>query len=99
MRYLSLDAPNSLSIIPLSSLSFIQSLPADKHASHDIRLELELNNIWTTIATTHPELEPNVKSKDTFLELRTKMISPEVGCLGRRFIRKNDVCGDVSWLS
>jgi len=42
MRYLSLDAPNSLSITYLSSLSFIQSLPTDKHASHDIRLELEL---------------------------------------------------------
>ena len=35
---------------------------------HDIRLRFKVNNIWTTIATNHPELEPNAKSKDISLE-------------------------------
>ena len=71
MRYLSLGAPNSLSTISpssMSSASFIQSLPTDKHALHDIRFRFKVDSIWTTIATNHPELEPNAKSKDIFLE-------------------------------
>ena len=68
MRYLSLGAPNSLSLTLLSSLSFIDSLPADKQALHDIRFRFRVDNIWTVISTNHPELEPNAKSKDISLE-------------------------------
>ena len=50
-------------------MSFIDNLPADKHALHDIRFRFKVDNIWNTITTTHPELEPNAKSKDISLEL------------------------------
>jgi hypothetical protein len=49
-------------------VSFIDNLPADIHALHDIRFRFEVDNIWTTIANSHPELEPNAKSKDISLE-------------------------------
>jgi hypothetical protein len=52
----------------VSSVSFIDSLPADKHALHDIRFRFKVDKIWTVISTTHPELEPNAKSKDISLE-------------------------------
>jgi hypothetical protein len=52
----------------VSSLSFIDSLPADKHALHDLRLRLEVDNIWTIIATNNSELKPNKASKDIALD-------------------------------
>lgn len=52
----------------VSSVSFIDSLPADKHALHDIRFRFRVDNIWTVISTTHPELGPNEVSKDISLE-------------------------------
>jgi hypothetical protein len=57
--------PNLSSV---SSVSFIYGLPADKQALHDIRYRFKVDNIWTTISTNHPELEPNAKSKDISLE-------------------------------
>jgi hypothetical protein len=52
----------------LSSVSFIDSLLADKHALHDIRYRFKIDNIWTVIASNHPELRPNEVSKDISLE-------------------------------
>ena len=52
----------------MSSLSFIDSLPTDKHALHDIRFRFKVDNIWTVIATNYPELRPNEVSKDISLE-------------------------------
>jgi|SRR6188472_273296 len=49
-------------------MSFIDSLPADKQALHDIRFRFKVDNVWNTITTIHPELEPNAKSKDISLE-------------------------------
>jgi hypothetical protein len=57
--------PNLSSV---SSMSFIDSLPADKHALHDIRFRFKVDNIWTVISTNHPELKPNEVSKDISLE-------------------------------
>jgi hypothetical protein len=57
--------PNLSSV---SSVSFIDTLPADKQALHDIRFRFKVDNIWNTITTIHPELEPNAKSKDISLE-------------------------------
>ena len=56
------------SLSSVSSVSFIQSLPADKHALHHIRFRFKVNNIWTIIATNHPELRPIQVSKDVSLE-------------------------------
>jgi len=64
--------PNALlvsSLSSVSSVSFIDSLPANKHALHDIQFRFKVDNIWNTITTTHPELEPNAKNKDISLEL------------------------------
>jgi hypothetical protein len=52
----------------MSEVSFIDTLPADKQALHDIRFRFRIDNIWNTITTIHPELEPNAKSKDISLE-------------------------------
>ena len=52
----------------VSSVSFIDSLPADKHTLHDIRYRFRIDNIWTVISTNHPELRPNEVSKDISLE-------------------------------
>jgi hypothetical protein len=52
----------------VSSVSFIDTLPADKHALHDIRFRFKVDNIWTAISTNHPELNPNEVSKDISLE-------------------------------
>ena len=56
------------SLSSVSSMSFIDSLPADKHAVHDIRFRFKVDNIWTVIATNYPELRPNEVSKDISLE-------------------------------
>jgi hypothetical protein len=61
-------APNTLLISSVSSLSFIDSLPADRHALHDIRFRFRVDNIWTAMVTNHPELTPNDVSKDIFLD-------------------------------
>ena len=53
---------------PQSSVSFIDTLPADKHALHDIRFRFRVDNIWTVISTNNPELRPNEVSKDISLE-------------------------------
>jgi hypothetical protein len=52
----------------VSSVSFIDTLPADKHALHDIRFRFKVDNIWTVITTNHPELKPNEVSKDINLD-------------------------------
>ena len=56
------------SLPTVSSASFIQSLPTDKHALHDIRFRFKVDNIWTIITTNHPEFKPNDFSKDISLE-------------------------------
>lgn len=48
----------------LSSLSFIDNLPSQKHSVHDIRLRFDTEGIWSTIRSIHPELVPNEVSKD-----------------------------------
>jgi hypothetical protein len=55
------------SLSSVSSVSFIDSLPADSHVLHDIRFRFKVDKIWTTIATNHPELERNDFSKDVML--------------------------------
>jgi hypothetical protein len=52
----------------VSSVSFIDTLPADKHALHDIRFRFKVDNIWTVISTNHPELKQNEVSKDISLD-------------------------------
>ena len=52
----------------VSSVSFIDTLPSDKHALHDIRFRFKVDNICTVISTNHPELRPNEVSKDISLE-------------------------------
>ena len=56
------------SLSSVSSVSFIDSLPADKHALHDIRFKFKVENIWSIITTNHPELKPNYVSKDISLD-------------------------------
>jgi hypothetical protein len=56
------------SMSSLSSVSFIDTLPADKHALHDIRFRFKVDSIWTVITTNHPELRPNDVSKDINLD-------------------------------
>ena len=56
------------SLSSMSSVSFIDSLPADKHALHDIRFRFKVDNIWSVITTNHPELKPNDFSKDIILD-------------------------------
>jgi hypothetical protein len=51
-----------------SSVSFINSLPTDKHALHDIRYRFKINNLWTIIANNHPGLRPNDVSRDISLD-------------------------------
>jgi hypothetical protein len=52
----------------VSSVSFIDSLPSNKHALHDIRLRFKVDNIWTIIATNNSELKLNKVSKDIALD-------------------------------
>jgi hypothetical protein len=81
------------SVSSLSSLSFIDNLPADKRAIHDIRYIFKVNDIWSIIAANHPELKPNDRSKDISLDPietnnltirvvihHTDMVSVIVGC-------------------
>ena len=52
----------------MSSVSFINSLPTDKHALHDIRYRFKIDNLWTIIANNHPGLKPNDGSRDISLD-------------------------------
>ena len=62
-------APLSItSLSSMSSVSFIDNLPANKQALHDIRFRFRVDSIWTVISTNHPELEPNAKNKNISLE-------------------------------
>ena len=55
-------------VVPsLSSVSFIDNLPSERHSVHDIRLRFKTEGIWSTIRRTHPELIPNEVSKDISL--------------------------------
>ena len=55
-------------VVPsLSSVSFIDNLPSERHSVHDIRLKFKTEGIWSTICCTHPELTPNEVSKDISL--------------------------------
>ena len=58
----------SVLVSSVSSVSFIDSLPADKHALHDIRFRFKVDNIWSVITTNHPELKPNDVSKDVSID-------------------------------
>jgi hypothetical protein len=49
-------------------VSFIDTLPSDKHALHDIRFRFKVDNIWNIVATNHPELKPNEVNKDILLD-------------------------------
>lgn len=51
----------------LSSVSFIDTLPSERHSVHDIRLRFNTVGILSTIRRTHPELMPNDVSKDISL--------------------------------
>jgi hypothetical protein len=51
----------------MSSVSFIDNLPADKHAIHDIRYRFKVIGIWSIIVSNYPELKPNDRSKDISL--------------------------------
>ena len=81
------------SLSSVSSVSFIDNLPADKHAIHDIRYRFKVIDIWSLISANHPELKPNERSKDISLSLmetdnltirvvihHTDMVSVIVGC-------------------
>jgi hypothetical protein len=50
-------------ISQLSSVSFIDNLPSQRHSVHDIRLRFSAEGIWSAIRRIHPELIPNEVSK------------------------------------
>jgi hypothetical protein len=55
-------------VVPsLSSVSFIDNLPSERHSVHDIRLRFKTEGIWSTIRHTNPDLIPNEVSKDISL--------------------------------
>jgi hypothetical protein len=56
--------PNLSSV---SSVSFIDNLPSERHSVHDIRLKFKTEGIWSTIRHTNPDLIPNEVSKDISL--------------------------------
>jgi hypothetical protein len=58
---------NHAVVSSVSSLSFIDNLPSQRHSVHDIRLKFKAEGIWSTIRSTHPELIPNEVSKDISL--------------------------------
>jgi Fe-S cluster biogenesis protein NfuA len=58
---------NRTVVPPVSSVSFIDNLPSERHSVHDIRLRFKIDGIWATIRRTHPELIPNEVSKDISL--------------------------------
>jgi hypothetical protein len=49
-------------------VSFIDSLPPDKHALYDIRYRFKVDKIWAAIVANQPELKPNDASKDISLD-------------------------------
>src|SRR4029078_536748 len=51
----------------MSSVSFIDNLPADKHAIHDIRYRFKVIGIWSIIVSNYPELKPNERIKEISL--------------------------------
>jgi hypothetical protein len=56
------------SMSSMSPVSFMDNVSTDKHALHDIRYKFKVDNIWSTIATSHQELKPNDVSKDIALD-------------------------------
>lgn len=58
---------NHTVVSQLSSVSFIDNLPSQRHSIHDIRLRFNAKGIWSTIRSIHPELMPNEVSKDISL--------------------------------
>jgi hypothetical protein len=59
---------NNHTVVPsLSSVSFIDNLPSERHSIHDIRLKFKTEGIWSTIRHTNPDLIPNEVSKDISL--------------------------------
>ena len=42
----------------LCHLSFIDTLPSERHSVRDIRLRFKTEEIWSTIRRTHPEADP-----------------------------------------
>jgi hypothetical protein len=57
------------SMSSLSPVSFIDNLPFNKHALHNIRLKFVVEGIWsTTISANHLLLRTNDKSKDIALD-------------------------------
>ncbi len=55
-----LGMTDNRTVVPqLSSVSFIDTLPSERHSVHDIRLRFNTVGIWSTIRHTHPELIPN----------------------------------------
>jgi hypothetical protein len=52
---------------PVSSVSFIDNLPSERHSVHDIRLRFSAEGIRSAIRRIHPELIPNEVSKDISL--------------------------------
>jgi hypothetical protein len=58
---------NHTGVSQLSSVSFIDNLPSQRHSVHDIRLRFNIEGIWSTVRSTHPEIIPNEVSKDISL--------------------------------
>jgi hypothetical protein len=56
------------SMSSMSSVSFIDNLPFNKHALHNIRLKFVVEGIWSTISANHLLLRTNDKSKDIALD-------------------------------
>jgi hypothetical protein len=62
------EMTHNRTVVPqLSSVSFIDNLPSERHSVHDIRLRFKTEGIWLTVRRTHPELIPNEVSKDISL--------------------------------
>ena len=62
------EMTDNRTVVPsLSSVSFIDTLPSERHSVRDIRLKFKTEGIWSTICSTHPEMIPNEVSKDIFL--------------------------------
>jgi hypothetical protein len=76
------------SVSSLSSVLFIQSLPADKHALHDIRFRFRVDNIWTRFETITNYAEPFVchqikeseipKTNDSILDVGYFVVSDKL---------------------
>jgi hypothetical protein len=58
------------SMSSMSSLSsnFIDNLPADQNAVHDIRFRFKVEGIWSILSAQYPEFPKNETSKDIFLD-------------------------------